>query len=185
VYPHGDRLALGSGRIWRPTPTDPLDIEATVEQYLDELARQYAVTAMYCDPFQLHRSLTTLAARGLPITEFPQSPPHLTRMAQALFELLTGHNLALYDAPELRAHALNAVCVESSRGLRLAKEKSSRKIDGLVALAMAAVAALDTPRAEPSPFPPSGTPGPSRIAAFGWDGTPVGRLSRVDWNEPW
>ncbi len=95
------------------------------------------------------------------------------------------HNLALYDAPELRAHALNAVCVESSRGLRLAKEKSSRKIDGLVALAMAAVAALDTPRAEPSPFPPSGTPGPCRIAAFGWDGTPAGRLSRVDWHEPW
>ena len=43
----------------------------------------------------------------------------------------------MYQAPDLKEHVLNAVLVESARGIRLAKEKSSKKIDGAVALAMA------------------------------------------------
>jgi phage terminase large subunit-like protein len=43
----------------------------------------------------------------------------------------------MYPALDLREQALNAVAVESSRGWRLAKEKSSKKIDAIVALAMA------------------------------------------------
>ena len=47
---------------------------------------------------------------------------------------------------KLRAQALNTVAIESSRGWRIGKEKASRKIDAIVALSMAMVAALDTPR---------------------------------------
>lgn len=40
-----------------------------------------------------------------------------------------------------RVQALTSVEVESARGWRIAKEKASRKIDAVVALAMACVAA--------------------------------------------
>ena len=66
-------------------------------------------------------------------------------MGQILFELLTGKNLRLHAAAELRQQALSTVAVETGRGFRIAKEKASRKIDAIVALAMACVPALDGP----------------------------------------
>ena len=41
-----------------------------------------------------------------------------------------------------RRQALNTVAVESTRGWRIAKEKTGKKIDAIVALAMACSAAL-------------------------------------------
>jgi hypothetical protein len=67
-----------------------------------------------------------------------------TRRAwEALFDLLNGRNLRLYPATDLRAQALNTIAIESPRGWRIAKERASRKIDAIVALAMACVAAMD------------------------------------------
>jgi phage terminase large subunit-like protein len=43
---------------------------------------------------------------------------------------------------DLREHVLNAVSVETARGIRLAKEKQSLKIDGCVALSFAVLAAV-------------------------------------------
>ena len=60
-------------------------------------------------------------------------------MGQTLFDLLTGLNLEVYPADELRQQA---VAVENPRGWRIAKEKVSKKIDAIVALAMACVAAM-------------------------------------------
>ncbi len=51
----------------------------------------------------------------------------------------------MYLAPDLSQQVLNAVLVETSRGIRLAKEKSSKKIDGAVALAMAVHGAITVP----------------------------------------
>jgi phage terminase large subunit-like protein len=48
----------------------------------------------------------------------------------------------LYNAPDLREHVLNAVSVETPRGIRLSKQKTSRKIDGAVALSFAVLAAV-------------------------------------------
>jgi hypothetical protein len=45
----------------------------------------------------------------------------------------------------MRQQAMNTIAVESPRGFRIAKEKASRKIDSIVALSMACVAALDAP----------------------------------------
>ena len=52
-------------------------------------------------------------------------------------------NLILPDDEELEQQAQNAVAVESSRGLRLAKEKSGRKIDAIVALTIACLFATE------------------------------------------
>ncbi len=109
-----------------------------------------------CDPYQLHRSITTLQAAGLRIEEFPQTTANATRMGQALFDLLNGKNLRLYPAPDLRVQALNTVAVDSPRGWRIAKEKAARKIDGIVALAMACGAALEEPPRNPDLPGPEG-----------------------------
>ena len=105
----------------------------------------YAVQAIYVDPLQMHRSSTTLQQAGLPVQEFPQTPLNPTRMGQTLLDLLRGRNLCLYPDDELRAQALSTVAVESSRGFRLAKERAGKKIDAIVALSMACIAALDEP----------------------------------------
>jgi phage terminase large subunit-like protein len=135
--------------LWKPSASTPLNLEATVEQALWECAQGYIVQAIYVDPFQMHRSMTTLQQAGLPVQEFPQTSQNLTRMGQTLLDLLRGHNLCLYRDDEMRAQALSVVAVESPRGFRLAKEKASRKIDLIVALSMACLAALDEPSSPP------------------------------------
>ncbi len=149
VYRVEDRIILACHRIWQPSTNQPLDLEATVEEYLRVLYERYFVQKILCDPYQLHRSITTLQAAGLPIEEFPQTSANTTRMGQTLFDLLNGKNLRLYSAADLRAQALNTVAVESPRGWRIAKEKAARKIDAIVALAMACVAALEEPFINP------------------------------------
>lgn len=145
VYREENRILLATHRIWKPSPQHPLDIEGTIEAYLRELWRHYFVEKILCDPYQLHRTITTLKQAGLPIEEYPQTVPNLTRLGQGLYDLFTGKNLRLYPAPDIRDHALNTVAIESARGWRIAKEKSTKKIDSIVALGMACVAALDRP----------------------------------------
>jgi phage terminase large subunit-like protein len=138
----GEKLILVSYRIWKPTPAQPLDLEATVEEDLRDLADQCDLVEALIDPYQAHRSVTTLQAAGLPIKEFPQTTANCTRMGQVLFDLLNGKNLVLYASEELRQQALSTVAIENPRGWRIAKEKASKKIDAIVALSMAAVAAM-------------------------------------------
>src|SRR5262249_52010451 len=64
-------------------------------------------------------------------------------MGQVLFDCLTGRTLRLYPDAALRAQALSTVAIESPRGFRIAKERATAKIDGIVALAMACCAVLD------------------------------------------
>ena len=138
----GEKLILVSHRIWKPTPTQPLDLENTVEQDLRDLNDQCDVVEYLADPYQFHRSITTLQAAGLPIQEFAQNSPNCTLMGQTLFDLLNGKNLVLYPSDELRQQALSTVAIENPRGWRIAKEKASKKIDAIVALAMACCAAM-------------------------------------------
>ncbi len=189
VFYHRDKLALGPWRMWRPTQKDPLDLEQTIETYVRELHARYTLAAVLADPYQMHRSITTLAAAGIPIQEFPQSTPNQTRAGQALYEVLKGGNLELYADAALREQAMNTVAVESSRGWRIAKEKASRKIDSIVALSMAVVAALDGRPAQPSESPPEGSG--LRASFFGPGGPgrlrdlaePASAGTRVDWEE--
>ncbi len=145
-----ERIELVAHRIWQPSATEPLDLEVTVERYLRELHARMPVARILADPYQLHRSITTLKAAGLPIEEYAQTTANCTDMGQAVFEALKGRQLRLYADDALRTQALSTVAVESSRGWRIAKEKASRKIDAIVALAMAVTAAVSL-RGVPAP----------------------------------
>jgi phage terminase large subunit-like protein len=147
-----DRLYLVRHHIWRPRPGEPLDLAATVEAALLQADRDFTLGAVFCDPYQMARSMMTLQQLHIPIAEFAQTQAGTTRMGSALYDLLRGRGLVLYPDAELRQQALNVVAVETTRGgFRLAKAAEGRKIDGIAALALACVAAMDhnaTPRVE-------------------------------------
>jgi phage terminase large subunit-like protein len=94
------------------------------------------------------------------LIEYPQSVPNLTAMSMNLYELLKGSNLAAYVDDEIRLAMQRAVAVETSRGMKITKEKASHKIDIVVALAMAALGAVEhrpkPPAASASADPPVG-----------------------------
>jgi phage terminase large subunit-like protein len=141
VYKKDGRVFLGPKRIWQPTSASPLDLEETIEAYLLELHKGYRILRVNYDPFQFHRSSVTLTKQGLPMQEYPQTIPNLTACGQNLFDLVQGGNLVLYPSKSLRYEASCAIAKETSRGIRIAKESTSAKVDQVVALAMAAVEA--------------------------------------------
>jgi hypothetical protein len=106
---------------------DKLVKKNTVEEDLRELNEQNDVVEIFADPYQMHRSITTLQAAGVPIKEYAQTQANCTLMGQTLFDLLTGLNLEVYPSDELRQQALSTVAVENPRGWRIAKEKASKK----------------------------------------------------------
>jgi len=137
VYQEDSLLKLGPKRFWQPSKAEPMDLEETMEAYLLELKQGYTIGVVKYDPYQFHRSAMTLQKKGLPMEEFAQSVPNLTDMGQNLFDLVEFNNIVLYPCRELRKEAVAAIAKDTGRGLRIAKEKTSHKIDQIVSLAMA------------------------------------------------
>jgi len=140
------KVVLANHRIWQPSPKEPLDIEATIEAHLVWVSENYRLSKILYDPYQFHRSATTLKSEGLPMEEFPQTVSNLTQMGQNLYELIKGGNFLGYEDGELRRAISHTVAKETSRGWRLTKEKAAHKIDVVVALAMASLGAIQMPR---------------------------------------
>lgn len=126
-------------RIWKPTATEPLNLEHVEAFILDWHGR--GRVRWLADPYQAHHLIMRMKAAGVSIEEFPQTVQNTVRMGQGLFDLLNARAIRLYPDEDVRQQALNAIAVENPRGFRLAKEKASRKIDVIVALSMACVAA--------------------------------------------
>jgi phage terminase large subunit-like protein len=140
-----DRLAgkvvLGRHRIWYPQG-DTLDLDSTVGDFLRDLWRGYAVAEIRFDPWQMINLAQQLQREGLPMVEYPQTVGNLTSMGQNLYDLIKTGNLLAYPDDDLRRQISHAVAVESSRGWKISKEKAANKIDAVVALAMAALGAV-------------------------------------------
>ena len=153
---HSDRLVLADYKIWKPTPGQPINLEASVEFYLRRIYSNFGteIVKILVDPYQMARSVQTLVAAGLPVEEYNQTQGNLTEATEALYSVLTTKGIRLYKAPDLREHVLNAVSVETPRGIRLSKQKTSNKIDGAVALSFAVLAAIQNGK------PPSLSDGP-------------------------
>ena len=66
----GERLMLVSHRIWKPTPLQPINLEKTVEADLRDLNEDADVVEILADPYQMHRSITTLQAVAFPSGSF-------------------------------------------------------------------------------------------------------------------
>jgi len=130
-------------RIFQPSPDAPLDFEATIEATLRELEQRFRVEAVRYDPYQMASVSQRLTQAGLPMQEYPQTVDRLTAIGTNLYELIKGANLAVYPDAGLRRAIGHAVAKETPRGWRLAKEMTNARIDVVVALAMAALPAVE------------------------------------------
>jgi phage terminase large subunit-like protein len=142
------KIRLAWHRVFQPSPKEPLDFEATIEQTLLDLRRRFYVREVRFDPYQLVAVAQRLTTAGLPMVEFPQSVPNLTESSTNLYEALKGRNLVVYPDDDVRLAVSRCVAVETARGWRIAKEKASHKIDVVVALAMAALGAVHQGQAD-------------------------------------
>lgn len=138
------RARLVTHRIFQPSPEHPLDFEATIESTVLDLHRRFNVVKLYYDPFQMaataQRLTRTMGEKR--IEEYPQTLANLSACASNLYELIKGRNFVFYPDGDVRLAISRAVAVENARGWKISKEKQAFKIDFVVALAMAALAAV-------------------------------------------
>ena len=137
------KARLVAHRIFQPTANQPLDFEATIEATVRDYCRRFAVRTVAYDPYQMAAVAQRLRSANIPMREFPQSVPNLTSMGSNLYELIKGARIAVYKDDALRLAVSRTVAKETPRGLQLTKEKQSHKIDVVVALAMAALHAVE------------------------------------------
>lgn len=130
-------------RVWKPQkiagirlgkPT--IDIEETIGEEVIRLFKAGQLHKVVADPFQLHTLILKWQRLGIKVIELPQTTGRV-ESDQALYDSIIGKTIRHYNDPILNEHIQNAVAVETPRGLRIAKEKTSMKIDAAVALSMA------------------------------------------------
>src|SRR5262249_2615403 len=102
----------------------------------------YRVRQVLFDPFQMIAVAQRLEKARLPVEPFNQTLPNLTQATSNLFDLISQRQLVLYPDAAMRLAVSRAIMVESSRGWRLDKAKQQHKIDVVVALSMACLAAV-------------------------------------------
>jgi phage terminase large subunit-like protein len=135
-------VRLIAHRVLTPTPGDPIDFESTIERTVLEWREKFLLRRLLYDPFQMAAVAQRLQRAGVKMEEFPQTLGNLTAATQNLYDLIQSRAIALYPAPDLRLAISRAVMHESARGWRLDKLKQHHKIDSVVALSMASLAAV-------------------------------------------
>ena len=134
-------------KIWTPVEGEILDLESTIEPYIKELSGLFNIVDITCDPSQMLQLMTKFRGMGLPVSEFTQSEGGMISASQNLYDLLHDKNLWAYESAELETHLKNSIAQHTSRGFRIVKDKSNRriarkKVDAAIALAMAAYKAV-------------------------------------------
>jgi phage terminase large subunit-like protein len=135
-------------KVWKPRkgilrmgkPT--IDLDTSIGAEILRLFESGNVEAVYYDPYQLHSIALALEKAGVKMVEFPQTARRI-ESDQSLYDAVIARTLRHFGDPQLNEHIKNAVAVESVRGWRLSKEKTSRHIDAAVALSMAHYGAVE------------------------------------------
>jgi hypothetical protein len=139
-------------RVWKPQrgilrmgkPT--IDLAETIGKEVKRLHEARQVEAIIADPYQLHGLIIEWQKMGIQVIELAQNAGRV-EADQSLYDAVLARSIRHYSDPTLNEHIKNAIAMESVRGFRLAKEKTSQKIDAAVALSMAHYGALETQKA--------------------------------------
>lgn len=134
--------------VWKPQ-FDPnnkdkkiIDLNETLKVKIKEVCETHDVLAVYYDMYQLSAVMTELQKEFDKLgtkkmfVNFPQSSGRIAS-DQYFYQVITTKVLKHIKHSALREHVLNAVAEETERGYRLAKSKTSNKIDLAVAASMA------------------------------------------------
>lgn len=127
-------------RTWKPQPNadrgkPTIDLDG-LKGEISRMHKTHNVAAVYFDPYQLHSIAADLRKEGVRMVELPQTSGRI-ESDQALYDAIISHAIRHYGDPTLNEHVRNAVALETPRGFRLAKERTTLKIDAAVALSMA------------------------------------------------
>jgi hypothetical protein len=133
------KARLVSHRIFQPTASQPLDFEKCIEGTIRQYRERFSVRGVYYDPYQMQAVAQRLQASGVPMREYPQTMDRLTALGSHLYDLIKGRGLVVYEDDAIRLAISRAVALETPRGWKITKEKTSHKIDVVVALAMASL----------------------------------------------
>lgn len=133
--------ARGLFRAGKPT----VDLEATIGAEVLELHKAGLIDCVYADPYQLHSLILTWEKAGVRVKELAQNAGRV-ESDQSLYDAVISKSIRHYNDPTLNEHVKNAVAAETVRGFRLAKEKTSKKIDAAVALSMSHYGARESDR---------------------------------------
>jgi len=87
-------------------------------------------------------SAQRLLRHGIPMYEYTQTLGNLTDCSQNLYDLIKGRNLLAYPDEQIRLAISRAIAIEKTRGWHIGKYKQTHKIDIVVSLAMASLAAV-------------------------------------------
>lgn len=103
---------------------------------------------LFTDPYNAKKLAEELLNNeGLPVEYHRQGYLSLSDPTKTLHELIMGRKIRHAGHPILRWHASNAVARKDAAGnIKLDKEKSRKKIDGMAALVNAVGAAISAPK---------------------------------------
>ena len=119
-----------------------------------EVRKLYKIATTFVDPWNSKQISTTLEEKKMAVVEFRQGFATMNEPTKNLGVMIGTGNLHHNDNPVLNWMADNAVSVRDSHGnIKLDKEASADKIDGLISLVMANAGAMtDKPKPKPSVF---------------------------------
>jgi hypothetical protein len=130
-------------KVWKPKTIagmrfgkPSIDLEQTIGAEVLQLHKERRVKAIVYDPWQLATVARQWEKAGIKCIEMPQTAQRV-EADTALFNAIISGRVRHYKNAELDEAIRNAIIIETPRGIRIAKEKASRKIDALVALSMA------------------------------------------------
>jgi phage terminase large subunit-like protein len=146
---HVNGKLVTKAKIWLPDG-GVMDV-AAVESHLMEMAQLYDVQEVAYDPAFFQRSAEALAEQGMPMVEFPQSPQRMVPACGHLYETIVNQKLVHDGNPIFSDQVLSAAQRVKDNGWTLSKGKSKRKIDAVIALAMAVDRATTTHDVGPEP----------------------------------
>jgi hypothetical protein len=135
-------------KVWKPkkiagirTGKPTIDLSETIGAEVLRMHKAGQVDSVVCDPYQLHTLIIEWEKAGIRVIELAQNSGRV-ESDQALYDSVMSKTLRHYGDADLNEAIKNAVAVETPRGFRLAKEKTSKKIDAAVALSMSCHGAL-------------------------------------------
>ena len=144
----GDFTDVRFIKVWKPKRTgkglfkiQPIDLEETIGAELIALHKARQVKAVCYDPWQLATVAKQWQRAGIKTIEMPQTAQRV-ESDTALFNAIVSGSIRHYKNNDLDEAVRNAIIQETPRGMRIAKEKATNKIDALIALSMAHHAAI-------------------------------------------
>lgn len=141
VTMYHDKIIELETQIFLPPQDGKMDYELTLKPALEAMFRRYSTIFVAYDEHQLHDFMTQLGKvySGIPFYAFGQGPERL-KADTALLYRINQRRLRHSGNPTLRQHIQNADAKEELNGeaIRIVKRKATKKIDGAVALSMAA-----------------------------------------------